>query len=159
MNQIPGLLFASLWAVRLLYVLLFIIVCWMHTNITSGRNEVILGVERVNYFSQRNSNLVDITIETQSGKITTESGEKRLAKFKPGDTISIFYNYFDKPVYVSRPNSQWAFPLVDHLMGYGIIMFATLLSLPMKGKDKFEKYFMWAVWYVDIGTIGIYFLV
>jgi hypothetical protein len=158
MNKEINYLRLSFWAVRLIYIVLFVIVCWIHSDIKYGKNVVIRSIEYVTYYSGNSRDMVDVTIQTENEKVTTESGERRLAKLKSGDTISIYYNYFNKPVYISRPRSEWAFPLVNHLMSYGIIMFATLLSLPMNGEEKFEKYFLWLVWYADIGAIAIYFL-
>jgi hypothetical protein len=155
--------FVSIWAGRLIYIILFVVVSFLHDKSGSFRDETVINRNVESYIntSRRGSSnrVTTLTIETNFKSYTSEFGDKYPPAFNIGDTLTIERNIFNKPIYFTKSNWHLKYWIFTNPIYYYVILFLTLISLFFNdGLDRFTDKILLIIWSANIIAIAIYFL-
>ena len=157
-----SLFFVSIWAGRLIYIILFFVVLFLHDKSGSFREETVLNKNIESYTSttKRGSyKVTTLTIETNFKSYVSEFGDKYPPSFNIGDTLIIERNIFNKPIYFTKSNWNLKYWIFTNPMYYYIILFLSLISLFFNdGLDRFTDKILLIIWSANIIAIAFYFL-
>ncbi len=154
--------FISIWAGRLIYIILFFVVTLLNDKSGSFRDETVLSRNVESYIntSRRGSyRVTTLNIETNFKNYTSEFGDKYPPGFKTGDTLIIERNIFNKPIYFTKSNWHFKYWIFTNPIYYYVILFLTLISLFFNdGLDRFTDKILLIIWSANIIGIAFYFL-
>lgn len=157
-----SLFFVSIWVGRLIYIILFFVVLFLHDKSGSLRKETVLNknIESYTRTTRRGSyRVTTLSIETNFKSYVSEFGDKYPPSFNIGDTLIIERNIFNKPIYFTKSNWNLKYWIFTNPIYYYIILFLTLISLFFNdGLDRFTDKILLIIWSANIISIAIYFL-
>lgn len=156
-----SIFFVSIWIGRVTYFLLYFIVCFTHELVKTNKEEVIFGMEVNTYQTQSQKSgysVTEISMETNYGDYSANLTNVSLPKLSTGDTITIAYNYYGKPIFFTKNNWHLMYGLENNLIFYSFILFLTFISFFFNdGYDSFTDKLLLIVWTANIIALGLYF--
>lgn len=153
-----GILFLSSWIVRGLFFCLFITVLFTHQIVNSSSKEILQSkqIERIEGGKGAKSTLY---LRTNNGDYTADISGKRIPPFEEGDTIIIQKNFYNKPVFFTKPSWFICYDLSINIILYTSVFFLTLISAFFNdGLDKSTPAIILSITFINIITILFYFI-
>ena len=158
-----GFPFVSAWLVRIIFIALFISVCFLHHKHGSYATEVVLfkEIDQYTYMSGRSLRSgASLYILTDHGEYYVNISRMSFRDFNKRDTLVIERNIFGRPIYFSRIGWTVAYPFGINFKFYFVVLFATLISFAFNnGLDRpFTPLLLKIITAFNLFAIGCYFL-
>lgn len=158
-------LFILSWAIRIVFILFFILVIILQTKSSCFTEEIVSqkyidrNIESSKLSLDTSMAISTLYLETNLGKYSADISGLHIPGFDINDTLLIHRNLFNKPIYFGQHNWLYRYELSSNLGAYLFVLFLTLISLFFNdGQDKFAKIILWIFSIVDILAIVCYFL-
>lgn len=150
--------FISSWIVRIIYVILFFVVCFTHNITYNSNEEIVLAVNYSNYTKSKGGIATLLTFETNYGNYSDEFDYGRVPTIKIKDTIIIESNFYGKEIYFTKPTWNVKFGFADNYILYYCVTFLTVFSFFLNdGLDGFSDKLLLFIWVINILSITLYF--
>ena len=158
--------FISVWIVRGLFILFFILVSITHNIPKSISEETILYKSINRYttysggrYSSKTKTVADLTLKTNKGIYKANIASLSLPPFGTDDKVCIETNYYGRPIYFYKPDWLTKVSLQINFGYYFITLFLTSISLAFNNiKDKTTIGFLLSATILDLLTVTIYFI-
>lgn len=153
--------FISVWAGRMIFIILFIVASVLHSKSYSTRKEIVINKYTDSYISRTKRGtyrMTDLHIETKFQRYLSKFKNDTPPDFKVGDTLLIERNIFHKPVYYTKSNWNSKYWIEFNFIYYYIILFLTIVSLFFNdGLDRFTDKILLIIWSANIIALIVYF--
>lgn len=155
--------FISIWAGRLAFLILFIIVAVFYNKHGESREEIVKNKNTETYTkaSKGGGSYQETTlyIETDYSDYVSKFGDIK-PHFNIGDTLIIERNIFKKPIYFTKNNWDTKYLIIKKYYFFYIMLFITLISFFFNdGLDRFTDKILLIVWTGNIIGIACFFLI
>lgn len=156
-----SIFFISVWAGRVVFIVLFIIASVLHNKPYSTTKEIVVSKYTESYISRTKSGsfrMTDLHIETKFQNYLSKFKDKSPPDFNVGDTLLIERNIFTKPVYFTKSDWNSKYWIRFNFITYYIILFLTIVSLFFNdGLDRFTDKILLIIWSLNIIALVMYF--
>jgi hypothetical protein len=156
-----SLFFKASWAIRIIYLLLFILVSIFYHHSKGFASEKVLNVGTdISYRSPKYSlsKITTLYFETDRNNYNAYVTGIKVPEFKAADTLLIEYNIFGRPIYFTKEEWPMKYGLNANFIGYFLILFVTILSMFFNdGLDRFTDKILMIIWFLNLITIGVFF--
>lgn len=153
--------FISVWAGRVVFIVLFIIASVLHNKPYSTKKEIVVSKYTESYISRTKRGsfkMTDLHIETKYQNYLSKFKDETPPDFNVADTLLIERNIFTKPVYFTKSNWNSKYWIQFNFIYYYIILFLTIVSLFFNdGLDRFTDKILLIIWSLNIIALVIYF--
>jgi hypothetical protein len=157
-----GLLFISCWTVRLLYIILLLVVSFIHRTPNGNRKEVVVDryVDRYISRSKSGSRIVtNLYITTNKSNYQSNFGDQYPPNFNVGDTLIIEQNIFHKAIYFSKTEWRLKYWISLNYRYYYIVLFFTIISFFFNdGLDRFTNKLLSIIMATNLIAMACYLL-
>ncbi len=151
--------FISSWLIRLSFVLLFA-ACYFFYDSSSGfQDEVVINKSVDHYqsggrYSSRRK--TTLHIETLQGEYNFTVGNMGTPEFFINDTVQIERSIFGKPIYFTKHDWMYKFPIDVHYYLYCMVLVFTVITLFLNDGDYYTKQIIKATMAVNIFAVIMY---
>jgi hypothetical protein len=154
-----SLFYRSSLAVRLLYVLLFVIVFCFYKTSSGFRNEVYrqfyVAYQTGGKYAKNEYHLIT---DHHTYRISTSFTEHN--DLHPGDIVNVEHNIFGKPIYFKKEGWDKKYGIYKNYIYFYILLFATGLTFFFNdGLDFFTNKLLYLFYAVDLISIVAFFII
>lgn len=154
--------FMSAWAVRLLFMALFVIVAVFFNKTSQSKKEKILSrhVESIKTVSGHGTyDITTLSLQTNAGSYTSNFTDFDIPALNVNDSVHVERNFFGKPIYFTNPGWNWKYSIDSTFYLYFVVLTLTLISFFFNdGLDRFTTKVLWFTLIVDIITSALFFI-
>ncbi|MES2130784.1 MAG: hypothetical protein V4506_00455 [Bacteroidota bacterium] len=154
--------FRSAWAIRLLFIALFVLVAVFFNKTTRSKKEKILSshVESIKTVSGHGTyDLTTLFLQTNVESYSSNFTDFAIPVLNVNDSIHVERNFFGKPIYFTNPGWNWKYSIDSTFYLYFAILMLTFISFFFNdGLDRFTTNVLWFTLIVDIITTLLFFI-
>lgn len=154
--------FMSAWAVRLLFIALFVIVAVFFNKTSRSKKEKILSshVEFIKTVSGHGTyDITTLFLQTNAGAYTSNFTDFDIPALNVNDSVHVERNFFGKPIYFTNPGWNWKYSIDSTFYLYFVVLALTFISFFFNdGLDRFTTKVLWFTLIVDIITSALFFI-
>ncbi|MES2516022.1 MAG: hypothetical protein V4580_17845, partial [Bacteroidota bacterium] len=153
-----SLFYRSSLAVRLGYVVMFVIVFCLYNTTHSTRLERYVQCESRSFRGQKSTTDI-VHIQTNYDEYRVSNDFRNCSRFKPGDILIVERNLFGKPIHFTQDEWDMTYGIYKNYVYYYMLLFATALTFFFHdGLDFFTTKLLYLFYAVDLISMVAFFI-